>query len=514
MRDYQHVFWLAALAIALSVGWFLLDGDVRLNLADEGLLWYGTQAVRLGLVPVRDFQSYDPGRYFWTAAWSFCLGQGVLSLRLSCVFFQCLGVIAGLLAARRLSKNWLFLICIAVLLCAWMHPRYKVFEQSIALMAVYAGVLLLERPSARRHWWVGVFGGVAAFIGCNHGAYHVLAFGLLIAWAARADGWRTWLRRTLVWGAGLLAGYTPQWLLFIFAPGYFREFVRYLKAIVSNGTNLVMPIPWPWLVPKVYPLWLYIAGIVEGCFYLAIPIFFALVALRALQSRQKKVSLHPVLIAAACVSLPYTHYVFSRPDIVHLSHGMPTVALGTIAVGFSFGGRWRRLGHVLPALLLVASVTANLYWIGITFKLLAPPKSLIAVEVKGERMLLTEYQYRVLASAHHLAHDLAKPDEPILFLPLMPGLYPFTGRLSPVKRIYFVFPSPEEDRALLAEIEAARVEWVMLQDYALDDRDDLRFRNTNPMVFEYFRKNFGAVPIATLPSDQVVLHRRRMNSNP
>jgi hypothetical protein len=109
---------------------------------------------------------------------------------------------------------------------------------------------------------------------------------------------------------------------------------------------------------------------------------------------------------------------------------------------------------------------------------------------------------------------LAKPNEPILFLPLIPGLYPFTDRLSPVKRLYFVFPSPEEDRALLAEIEAAGVEWVMLQDYALDGRDDLRFKNANPLVFAHFLNNFGQIQIPTLPRDMVVLRRLRPNASP
>ena len=510
-RERKHVLWLALIAIGLSVGWFFLDGEVKLNLADEGLLWYGTQALRLGHLPIRDFQSYDPGRYFWTAAWSFCLGQGVLSLRLSCVFFQCLGVLAGLLAARRLSRNWLFLICIAVLLCAWMHPRYKVFEQSIALMAVYAGVLLLERPSLRRHWWLGVFGGLAAFVGCNHGAYHLLAFGLLIAWAAREAGWRTWLRRTLVWGAGLLAGYTPQWLMFIFAPGYFREFVGYLKAIVSNGTNLVLPVPWPWLIPADYQFWLRISGVIEGCFYLALLAFFVFVALRTWQLARIGKPIHPVLVAATCVSLPYAHYVFSRPDIVHLAHGAPTVVLGLIALGFTFG---EGLGHLLAPLLMGASLLANLFQFGVTTEVMAPPGSLFSVEVKGQRLLVGLDCAKVLASAQHLANDLAKPDEPILIMPLMPGLYPFIGRLSPTKRTYFVFPSPEEDRAFLAEIEAAQVEWVMLQDYPLDARDDLRFMKTNPLVFAHFRKHFARVPIATLPEDFVVLRRRRTNPAP
>lgn len=514
LRDQQHVLWLALLTVFFSVGWFLLDGDLRLNLADEGLLWYGTRAVRLGLVPLRDFQSYDPGRYLWTAAWSFCLGQGVLSLRLACVFFQCFGVFAGLLAARRLSRNWLFLICVALLLCAWMHPRYKVFEQSIALMAVYAGVLLLERPSLKRHWWLGIFGGLAAFIGCNHGAYHILAFGIIIAWAAWDAGWREWLRRVVVWGAGLVVGYLPQWLMFLFVPGYFRAFLRYIGAIGSNGTNLVMPVSWPWLIRSDLPLWVWISAVVEGCWYIALLAFFVFVAIRVWQLGRKRLLLNPVLVVATCVSLPYAHYVFSRPDIVHLAHGAPTVALGLIALGFTFSeGRWR-LGQIFAPILMGASLLANLFQFGVTGELIAPPDSFFAVDLKGERMLVGPYYARVLATARHLARDLAKPDEPILFMPLMPGLYPFTDRLSPTKRTYFVFPSAEEDRALLAEIKAAGVEWVMLQDYALDGRDDLRFRNTNPMVCQYLRQNFENVPIDTLPRDHLVMRRLKVNTTP
>ncbi|MGB8167109.1 MAG: hypothetical protein WCF18_06430, partial [Chthoniobacteraceae bacterium] len=176
-RDKAYLLWLALLTLSFSIGWYLFDAELGVNFSDEGFLWYGASAVRRGLVPMRDFQAYDPGRYWWTAAWSFVLGEGLMPLRLSCVLFQCLGVFAGLLAARRVCRHWAFLIGVALLLCAWMHPRYKCFEQSIALMFVYAGVLLLEKPSLRRHFCVGLFGGLMAFMGRNHGAYFVVAFG-------------------------------------------------------------------------------------------------------------------------------------------------------------------------------------------------------------------------------------------------------------------------------------------------------------------------------------------------
>ena len=492
----------------MSIGWFFLDGHVDINLADEGQLWYGTQAVRLGQIPIRDFQSYDPGRYLWTGAWSYLLGDGLVSLRLACVLFQCLGVLAGLLAARRLSQNWLFLVGVALLLCAWMHPRYKVFEQSVALMAIYAGILLLERPSLRRHWWVGVFGGLVAFIGCNHGAYHVLAFGLLITWSSWDAGWRPWLRRCLVWGTGLLIGYLPQWLLFVFVHGYFHEYVAYVKLVLFHGTNLAKPVPWPWAPDTSQSFSGPMSAAVQGCYYILFPAFFILVAVRAWQLGRAGFGARAALVAATCVTLPYTHYVFSRSDIVHLGHGAPALALGLIALGFTFGGRTVKPGYVLATILMVSSFLANLAQFGVTTQVTAPPDSLFPMEVKGQQMLVRLYFAKTLASANHLARNLAKPEEPIFFMPL-PGLYPFTERISPTKRLQFTYPSPEEDRNLLTEIESADVEWVMLQNYAFDGREDLRFSNANPRVFEYFAQNFAQVPVATLPGDIVILRRRR-----
>ena len=503
----RHALWLALLTVAVSIGWFLLDGHLKINFADEGFLWYGAEAIRRGEVPMRDFEAYDPGRYLWVAGWSFLLGQSLISLRLACVLFQCLGVFSGLLVARRLSKNWLFLACVALLLCAWMQPRFKLFEQSIALMAVYAGVLLLERPSVRRHFWVGIFGGLSAFVGRNHGAYHVFAIGLLIAWAAWPDGWRVWLRRSFVWGCGLLVGYLPQWLMFLFVPGFFHAFVPYITGMLKSGsTNLATSVPWPWIDRSFFPFWLRLAGTVEGCWYVELLLFLVLALMRLVKLGRKQLGEHPVLIASAFVSLPYTHFVFSRPDIVHLGHGAPTAALGALALAFTFSGPARRIAYALAPVLLAASLMANLFQCGISLRLFSSPEQLFEVEVRGDRMLIPRRHAQVLESARHVAEDLAKPNEPILFMPHFPTLYPFTQRRSPTYQIYFVFPP--DDLKLLDEIKKADVQWVFFQDYALDGREDLRFRNTNPLVIKYFATEFSRVPIDTLPADMIVLHRR------
>lgn len=51
--------------------WFFLMGHIGFDLADEGFYWYGAQRVVHGGVPLRDFQAYDLGRYFYTAQFLF-----------------------------------------------------------------------------------------------------------------------------------------------------------------------------------------------------------------------------------------------------------------------------------------------------------------------------------------------------------------------------------------------------------------------------------------------------------
>jgi hypothetical protein len=499
-----EVVRLGLLTTALLLGWFFLDGDIGINFSDEGYLWYGTEAVRRGEVPMRDFQAYDPGRYVWTAAWSFVLGHDLVALRLACTLFACLGVFAGLLAARRISHNQWFMVSVALLLVAWMHPRYKSFEQSIALMSVYAGVLLLEHPTARRHFGVGMFGGMVAFMGRNHGLYHVIAFGGLIGyacWSRRRDCWIDGAS----WAAGLVIGYLPQLTMFVFVPGYFRAFLLSLREISAKGTNLSTAVPWPWRHLSTADV-MWVSSFMEGCFYILFPIFFLFTAGAACWLGRERLRQQPLLLAAVAVCLPYAHYVFSRPDLVHLGHAAPVLALGTIALARNCPGLLKFVAPPLAAASLLTIVPHT----GLAWKLFNSSNILVRVPLAGKKMIIQTHEAWLVSKAETLARELAKPDEPILFLPHFPALYPLTGRHSPIKQIYFILPaSAEEDRQTVAEIEAAGVQWVLLNDYALDNREDLRFQNTNPIVFEHLRANFGSVPVEKLPLNLTVLRRFR-----
>src|SRR5437588_644641 len=58
----------AAILSAAAVTFvFLIQWRYGFNWGDEGWLWYISQRVAVGQVPIRDVFSYDPGRYYWSA---------------------------------------------------------------------------------------------------------------------------------------------------------------------------------------------------------------------------------------------------------------------------------------------------------------------------------------------------------------------------------------------------------------------------------------------------------------
>ena len=512
----RHTVVLALIAFALSFGYFALDGNVGINLSDEGYLWYGTKAVRQGKGPIRDFQAYDPGRYVWTAAWSHVFGTGLVGTRESAVLFQCFAILAGLLAARRLTADWKFLTLTALTLVQWMLPRYKVFDQSIALMAIYAAVLLIERPTVRRHFAVGVFGGLAAFMGRNHGLYHLCAFGLVILLVWRGAGVAELARLGGAWLGGIVIGYLPQLALFVFAPGYWKAFLALLDRNVTIGSNVAIAVPWPWERPEAWGGFYALYWWMQGLFFVAVPAFLAFAAIRILWMKRDDIGRHAVFVAAACVTLPYAHHTFSRADWEHLTHSAVPMVVGSLAALWLAPTAWRKpwWPSAGAGALFVATALTMVSHMGMFARLAAPDfrtrptEAFVERKVCGETMHVTGDSARLLDVADRLTAQLAKPDEGVMFLPHWPGLYAATNRRSPVKHLYFTRPTPGLDEATLAQMEAGNVRWVLLQDYALDGRDDLRFKNTNPGIFAHLREHFTLVALPELPRDTVLLRRR------
>lgn len=176
----------AAVVFTVVYGTFWLTWRFGFDLKDEGFFWYGTQKILAGEVPLRDFMSYDIGRYYWTAAGMSLLdSDGIFANRLSAATFQCIGVFAATFVCLSTNPNKRLAsvfpaLAIALILVSWARPYYKAFDHVAGIGIVLMLYLMLK--SRRKAQWLaaGVILGLAATIGRNHGAYGAVAAVFLI----------------------------------------------------------------------------------------------------------------------------------------------------------------------------------------------------------------------------------------------------------------------------------------------------------------------------------------------
>ncbi|MEA2693676.1 MAG: hypothetical protein QOJ16_3063 [Acidobacteriota bacterium] len=492
--------WAAAVAFLFASALFLAQRRIDWSYDEEGFQWYGSVAVAHGQVPLRDFYSYDPGRYYWNGAWAKVLGEGVLALRLSTALFGTLGLFLGLLAARRaLPRPWLLVPVGAVLLLS-MVPRNKLFESALAMAAVYAAVLLLERPSLGRHAGAGAVVGLAGFFGKNLGGYLLLAFLLLIAWQRwrlAAPGEPGLGRRLAAWAGGVALGASPLLLMLAFVPGFFRAYVDSILFFLQQGrTNFPLPVPWPWRVRHLALTLVGLENLCLGVAFLLVPLVLAVSLVFLLRTRREDLGSRVLLLAAFPVGLFYAHHAFSRADLAHLGSSIQPVLLGLVALPAALASRaWRRAAGAAVALVLAAvtllaflpasplfqRLTTDLFW---------------AYKVAGDDLWLGPRMTDFLGWAEDAVGSHVPPGAPILMAPNMPGLYPFFGRLSPVWNVYPIWPSEGRlDQRMLGELKRRDVKWALLQNASVDGYEEFRFRNTHPEVWDYLMTEFETAEV-------------------
>ena len=238
----------ALIATTLCALSFVLQGHLGLNLQDEAFLWYGVVRTHAGELPLRDFRSYDPGRYMWCAAWCTWFGDGLVAVRAAGTIFVALGTWAGLLVVSRATRNRVLLVAAGIVLVVWVATPWKPYEPSAALIGTWVATRTLEKPAPSRWFACGVFTGLAAFFGRNLGLYAaagMFAAAVFMAWKTREPLGRALVRLTL----GTCVGYAPMLLLIAFDGGFRTAFVdSILFWTRQRALNVNVPYPWPWLV--------------------------------------------------------------------------------------------------------------------------------------------------------------------------------------------------------------------------------------------------------------------------
>ncbi|MDB6093175.1 MAG: hypothetical protein JWM32_737 [Verrucomicrobia bacterium] len=480
----------AVIVAALGVGLlFLWQGRDGFNLWDEGFLWYGAQRVMAGEIPLRDFQAYDPARYYWSAAGMGLLGgNGILALRISVAVFQVFGLAAGLAVAGRGSRArgvmWWLLLALTV--SAWMFPRHKIFDASCALGLIAILAFLVERPTAFRHFMTGIIVGVAGMIGRNHGMYG--AAGSIVAMAYLAGNGGVGWRGVRAWVLGLMVGFSPMLLLAALAPGFARSIWNGVLFLFEyKSTNLTLPVPWPWTAQfghgmMVNGLWM--VGV--GLFFIAVLAFAVGGLVFLVRRRLHARPVPPASVACICLGAPYAHYAFSRADVGHLALGIFPLLIGALAWA-AMRSRWTQwiVGVVIAGGSLGVMTRMHPGWTART------DPSWVEMKLGTDRLRVSPGVADEVAMLQRLAPDFAPGSRSIYAAPFWPGAYAVLKRKCPTWEIYPTFPrSAKFQQEEIKRIEAAAPGFVVILDAPLDGREELRFRNTHPLMDQYIRTHF------------------------
>lgn len=507
-----EIFKVFLLSIALAILLFSIEGNIGINLADEGFLWYGTIRTVLGEVPLRDFQSYDPGRYYWGSAWFQLFGNdGIMSLRLSNAIFQSLGLTFGLLCLKKVTRSGWVLTLQGILLLLWMYPRHKLFEPSIAMAAVYFAVLLIENPSLRQHLITGVFVGIAAFLGRNHGLYAFVSFFLLIIFIQFKLDRQNLSQRYFAWVSGIFIGYSPMFLMLFFIPHFWQSFIQVMQLIVRlRHTNIPLPIPWFWAIDyarlsSIERLQYFSQGLLFFILFLfnSFIIYFFLLKSDRLKNKT-------LAIASAFTNLTYMHYAFSRADLPHLAQSIHPMLIGLMAFPYIFEVDFCKTLKIawfaiLLAITIFAVGTSHPYYLQTT----AEPGQYIRAQILNDSLWIDRETDNIIEVVKNIDRQLIASDEELLIIPHWTTLYPILQRQSPVWDIYLLFPeTADRQQATIEELAQKKVNWVILGDIALDNRDELRFKNTHPLVWKHFMEEFEIIPDWELPDRYQLLHRK------
>jgi hypothetical protein len=494
----------------LVIASFVWQGRYDFNIGDEGFLWYGVQRVQAGEVPIRDFMSYDPGRYYWSAALTAVLrDDGILALRGAVAAFQVLGLFVGLLLLLRgKSGSELALFAIAaVTLLTWMYPRHKLFDISLSIMLIGVLTLVVRRPSDRRVFLAGAAISLVAVFGRNHGVYGLAGIlGTIGYLACRRRSLRILISDLVCCGCGLIVGYLPVLVMIAVVPGFATAFWLSIRAILDRGTNLPLPVPWPWLVPVAQlPPATAIADVLTGILFIAILAFGILGTLWVIREALRQRPVPPELVASSMLALPYAHYAFSRADVGHLAQSIFPFLVGVFVVlkHLPRKARWI-IAFAMASASLAIMLPLHPGWI------CRMGQRCVAADVTGDELKVDLQTAAIVAMLKSTTGQYAPDGRSVVVAPLWPGAYALLKRKSPIWEIYALFPSGNEfQRQEIERIKAARPGLVLILDVALDGRDDLRFRNTHPLIEQFVRANFDAITIAGWPPEVYQFYRSR-----
>jgi hypothetical protein len=488
-----QVFVFAAFVVFMLFRW---QGNITFSLWDEGFLWYGAQRVMLGEVPIRDFMSYEPGRYYWSAALMSLWGDnGIMALRGAIATFQTIGLFVGLLLIARAAKkqNLFYLLLATITLVAWMFPNFRLFDISLSILSIGLLTFLVQNPTTRGYFFAGLGLGLVAVFGRNHGVYGIAGSIGVMVWLniKRTEG-PGLIKGFALWAGGVMVGFMPIILMALLVPGFAVAFLENVLLLFEKKTTTIpLPVPWPWRVDfATLSLGKAIREVLRGLFYIAIAFFGVLSIIWVVSQKLRNRQVSPALVAAAFLALPYAHHAYGRAAITQLPVGIFPLLIGCLVI---LAAQSAKVRWSLALMLCTASVYA-------TYKTLPgwvcrASKPCVNIEISGSNMLVQPDTASDVRLLRKLADQYAPDGQSFIATPFWPGAYALLERKSPMWAIYAFWPRNDDyQRGEIERIKDSDPEFVLIFEHALDGREDRRFKNTNKLIYQYLVNNFQLLP--------------------
>jgi hypothetical protein len=485
------------LGAAVSLTVFALQWRYGFLWSDEGWLWYISQRTALGQVPLRDFFSYDPGRYYWSAALFKLTGSsGLYQQILANYLFAIIGLGAGyffmIRAGLARSQRVAILLLLGVVIG---FPRHKIYEQILSLICVCAIAFVFEAPQRPKRWFLfGVAMGLSAFFGRNSGIFFgiaaIIAFVLL---SLRREG--PSIRRAVgALGGGILIGYSPMFIMLVMVPGFAAEFFHSLLLTPKWAWSLKIPFPWHVHLKGLHGMDLVQARAMSWL-CLAVPFTYAASLWRA---ARRDVPLHAMewlAAAASAAGAGFLVHAFYTTDFFHIAEG---VAPFVIAAGALSAHLWRdrrRWSLTLfcgMAFLVIANWLPMEPLVQYLRSKDRAPESVQQVSIHGKSFEVPAEQAEIMNTVVTAFRDCHLHDGGFLAAPYYPGLYAFLNTRAPLWDTYFLWPRSQQ--AQQEDIEALHRNGTALillnAQFALNGRESLELIQTNPKLVGYIETRY------------------------
>lgn len=497
--------FLFLVSAVLAYGMFLMRSHTGLNLSDEGFVWYGVERVLRGEIPVRDFYSYDPARYYWSSLWFYLWRPGIIPLRSGDAAMQFFGIFAGLMAVQPFLRRYWQPVLLGLVLILWTFQPYKCFDSAIPPIALCLAVRFFLNPGKISALAYGAFVGFSPFVGRNHALY--LFASALFLWAVFYPKIKTIRFAACFWVAGFIVGLSPSLFMLLFVKGYATALVDWITRYQSVGTNIHLPVPWPWSASGggwslPHFDW---AKKILGSLFLFLPMAYSVWLLRYWTRPKARDPMAFFLLLCAAVGLPYLHYAFDRADFGHLSFVITPFWLGFFVQAFCGPKPIRLHGALFLGMTLWAVVLESNGYQALNPTLSCPIKYKIGMD----EMNLNSTTASVIDLSGKIVQTMDCQGT-FLAVPALAGIYSALNQKSPIREIFCVMPETRENqRKIIREMIENKVRWILVYNGTVDQREELRFTNAQSDIWDFMKENYKLL-LVPLPQDYFLMYR----SNP